>query len=85
MTGLFQIVVVIGVAFSYWINYGVTFMNPARGAVQWRIPIGFQLVPVRIMMFLLPLLKESPVGIILLCKDLVLTRVAMARDQAQRR
>lgn len=30
--------------------------------VQWRIPIGFQLVPVGLMAMLLPLLKESPVS-----------------------
>ncbi|ORY31956.1 sugar transporter [Naematelia encephala] len=60
ITGMFQVVVTIGVAFSYWINYGVTFMNPARGAIQWRIPIGFQLVPVGFMAMLLPFLKESP-------------------------
>ncbi|KAK8845347.1 hypothetical protein IAR55_006060 [Kwoniella newhampshirensis] len=60
ITGLFQIVVVIGVAFSYWINYGVTFMNQNRGNIVWRVPIGFQLVPVGFMVMLLPLLKESP-------------------------
>ncbi|WVQ80303.1 hypothetical protein IAT38_002408 [Cryptococcus sp. DSM 104549] len=60
ITGLFQIVVVVGVAVSYWINYGVTFMDQNRGNIIWRIPIGFQLVPVGIMVILLPLLKESP-------------------------
>ncbi|KAL7418954.1 hypothetical protein Q5752_006638 [Cryptotrichosporon argae] len=60
VTGMFQIIVTIGVAFSYWINYGVTFMTVADGAKQWRIPIGFQLVPVGIMLMLLPFLKESP-------------------------
>lgn len=60
ITGLFQIVVVVGVAFSFWINYGVSFMDPSVGAKQWRIPIGFQLVPVGLMMLLLPLLRESP-------------------------
>lgn len=60
ITGMFQVVVVIGVAFSFWINYGVSFMANSRGAVQWRIPIGFQLVPVGIMFLLLPFLKESP-------------------------
>ncbi|BEI86383.1 hypothetical protein CcaverHIS002_0606700 [Cutaneotrichosporon cavernicola] len=60
ITGLFQIVVVIGVAFSFWINYGVSFMDASAGAMQWRIPIGFQIVPVGIMMLLLPFLRESP-------------------------
>ena len=59
ITGLFQVIVVIGVAVSYWINYGVAFMSP-EGHAQWRVPIGFQLVPVGIMFLLLPLLKESP-------------------------
>lgn len=60
ITGMFQIIVAVGVAFSFWINYGVSFMTAADGAKQWRIPIGFQIVPVGIMMILLPLLKESP-------------------------
>lgn len=58
ITGLFQIIVVTGVAVSFWINYGVTFM--ADTSKQWRVPIGFQLVPVGLMMMVLPLLKESP-------------------------
>ncbi|WOO76572.1 Quinate permease [Vanrija pseudolonga] len=60
ITGMFQIVVTIGVAFSYWINYGVSFMKLSDGPKQWRIPIGFQLVPVGIMMMMLPFLRESP-------------------------
>jgi hypothetical protein len=64
ITGMFQIVVVIGVAFSYWINYGIAFMPASRGAIQWRVPIGFQLVPVGFMIMLLPLLKESPVSVV---------------------
>lgn len=27
ITGMFQVIVVIGVAFSYWINYGVTYVS----------------------------------------------------------
>lgn len=60
ITGLFQIVVVIGVAVSFWINYAVSLYPASRGAIQWRIPIGFQLVPVGIMAILLPFIKESP-------------------------
>ncbi|GMK56155.1 hypothetical protein CspeluHIS016_0212110 [Cutaneotrichosporon spelunceum] len=60
ITGLFQIIVVTGVMISFWINYGVSFMDESAGSKQWRIPIGFQLVPVGIMIILLPFLKESP-------------------------
>lgn len=86
ITGLFQVVVVVGVAFSYWISelggsgsyvehfltltdYGVSFMAPSRGSIQWRIPIGFQLVPVGIMLLLLPILKESPRWLAIKHKD----------------
>lgn len=60
ITGLFQVIVVTGVAVSYWITYGVQHINPARGAIQWRIPVGFQLVPVGIMCCVLPFMRESP-------------------------
>ncbi|WRT66794.1 uncharacterized protein IL334_003757 [Kwoniella shivajii] len=58
ITGLFQVVVVIGVAASYWITYGVQHMAPT--SMQWRIPVGFQLVPVGLMLCVLPFMKESP-------------------------
>ena len=58
ITGLFQVIVVIGVAASYWITYGVQFLKPT--SMQWRIPVGFQLVPVGLMLCVLPFMKESP-------------------------
>jgi sugar porter (SP) family MFS transporter len=80
ITGLFQIVVVVGVAFSFWINYAVSFMDPSVGAKQWRIPIGFQLVPVGIMLCLLPLLRESPRWLAVKHRDeLALTNLAWIR------
>lgn len=60
ITGMFQVIVVTGVAVSYWITYGVGFIDPNRGALQWRIPVGFQLVPVGLMCCVLPFMKESP-------------------------
>ncbi len=59
ITGLFQVLVVIGVALSYWINYGVSFMD-GKSSKQWRISVGFQLVPAGLMIILLPFVKESP-------------------------
>ncbi|KZT57591.1 putative high-affinity glucose transporter of the major facilitator superfamily [Calocera cornea HHB12733] len=59
ITGIFQVVVVLGVAISYWITYGVNLNIPVSSA-QWRIPIAFQFVPVGIMLFFLPFCKESP-------------------------
>jgi hypothetical protein len=60
ITGLFQVIVVTGVAASYWITYGVQQMPAGTGSIQWRIPVGFQLVPVGLMACVLPFMKESP-------------------------
>ncbi|EJU00595.1 sugar transporter [Dacryopinax primogenitus] len=59
ITGLFQVVVVTGVAIAYWITYGVNQHVPVSSA-QWRIPIAFQFVPVGIMLIFLPFCRESP-------------------------
>lgn len=39
ITGLFQIVVVVGVAVSYWLEYLINVRMKPQTA-QWRIPIG---------------------------------------------
>lgn len=39
ITGLFQIVVVVGVAVSYWLEYIINVRMKPQTA-QWRIPIG---------------------------------------------
>ncbi|KAG6897592.1 hypothetical protein C0992_013269 [Termitomyces sp. T32_za158] len=59
ITGLFQIMVAIGVMLSYFINYGVG-IHIHSGPNVWRIPFGFQLVPAGIMFFGLFTVKESP-------------------------
>jgi hypothetical protein len=43
VTGLFQVVVVVGVAFSYWISYAIN-VSMAESSAMWRIPIAFQIV-----------------------------------------
>ena len=59
ITGLFQIMVAIGVMLSYFINFGISQHNPV-GPKVWQIPFGFQLVPAGIMAFGLVFVKESP-------------------------
>ncbi|KAF7972317.1 hypothetical protein HWV62_18504 [Athelia sp. TMB] len=59
ITGLFQIMVALGVMISYFINYGVG-IHFASSAKVWRIPFGFQLVPAGIMVLGLLTVKESP-------------------------
>ncbi|KAF8835225.1 general substrate transporter [Paxillus ammoniavirescens] len=59
ITGLFQIMVAIGVMISYFINFGVG-MHMANSPDVWKIPFGFQLVPAGIMCIGLLTVKESP-------------------------
>ncbi|KAI8974612.1 general substrate transporter [Trametes punicea] len=59
ITGLFQIMVAIGVMLSYFINLGISLHIKAGYAV-WRIPFGFQLVLAGLMAFGLLTITESP-------------------------
>ncbi|THH00996.1 hypothetical protein EW145_g7000 [Phellinidium pouzarii] len=59
ITGLFQIMVAIGVMISYFINFGISQHNP-NGPRVWQIPFGFQIVPAGIMCIGLLFVKESP-------------------------
>ncbi|KAH7886711.1 general substrate transporter [Phlebopus sp. FC_14] len=59
ITGLFQIMVAIGVMLSYFINLGVG-LHMANSSSVWRIPFGFQLVPAGLMCLGLFTIKESP-------------------------
>ncbi|KAJ7194408.1 sugar transporter [Mycena pura] len=61
ITGLFQIMVAIGVMISYFINYGIA-LNPKldNSPAVWQLPFGFQLVPAGIMLLGLLTIRESP-------------------------
>lgn len=59
IAGLFQEFLVIGVTVAYWLCYGVA-QNIAPSTKQWRIPVGFQLVPAGLMMIGMFFLTESP-------------------------
>ncbi|TFK68388.1 sugar transporter [Pluteus cervinus] len=59
ITGLFQIMVALGVMISYFINLGVG-LHVKTGLNMWRIPFGLQLVPAGMMVLGLFTVKESP-------------------------
>ncbi|KAL7416371.1 sugar transporter [Mrakia frigida] len=84
ITGLFQIVVVVGVAAAYWIEYGLS-VSPLKDTTDsWRIPIGMQLVPSGLMIILLPFIKESPRWLLTQKgkKDLALVNLAWIRKRS---
>ncbi|KAF8982014.1 general substrate transporter [Cyathus striatus] len=59
ITGLFQIMVAMGVMISYFINFSIG-QHLHDTPLVWRLPFGFQLVPAGIMLFGLFTVKESP-------------------------
>ncbi|KAJ8507726.1 hypothetical protein ONZ45_g9935 [Pleurotus djamor] len=59
ITGIFQIMVVVGVMFSYFVNYGIS-LHIHGGTQVWKIPFGIQLIPAGLMCIGLLSLKESP-------------------------
>ncbi|KAG6829259.1 hypothetical protein H0H92_005139 [Tricholoma furcatifolium] len=50
ITGLFQLMVAVGMALSYFVNFGIS-QYEITGSKVWRIPFGLQLVPAGIMLF----------------------------------
>ncbi|KAE8394875.1 general substrate transporter [Aspergillus alliaceus] len=55
----FQGFFVLGVFFSYWIDYAVEKHIPSTSDNQWQIPIGLQLIPGGVLGFGILFLKES--------------------------
>ncbi|KAF9457604.1 general substrate transporter [Collybia nuda] len=82
ITGLFQIMVAIGVMISYFINFGVGLH--ISGVNLWRIPFGFQLVPAGIMLFGLLTVKESPRWLASVGRDQeAITNLAYLRKESE--
>ncbi|KAF8469802.1 general substrate transporter [Russula ochroleuca] len=59
ITGMFQIMVAIGVMISYFINFGIG-LHVHNSSRIWRIPFAFQFVPTGIMVLGLLTVPESP-------------------------
>ncbi|KAK2594970.1 hypothetical protein QQS21_007328 [Conoideocrella luteorostrata] len=59
ITGLFQEFLVLGSTIAYWLNYGVERNLPSN-SMQWRVPLGIQIIPAGTMILGLVTLKESP-------------------------
>ncbi|KAF2001023.1 quinate permease [Amniculicola lignicola CBS 123094] len=59
VAGLFQLFLVTGSTFAYWLDYGVSLRIPVS-TKQWRVPVAIQLIPGGVMLAGLFFLKESP-------------------------
>ncbi|KAK5529737.1 hypothetical protein LTR46_005017 [Exophiala xenobiotica] len=49
-----------GISTSYWLEYGLSFVNHGHTQVRWRFPLGFQMIFLAALMAIIPFMPESP-------------------------
>jgi MFS family permease len=59
--------IVFGVMISYWIDLGLSFLEPS--SIAWRFPIGFQIILAIFILCFIPGLPESPRWLVLQGRD----------------
>ncbi len=56
-----------GICFSYWLDFGFSFLDP--NSIAWRFPIGFQILFALVILLFVMELPESPRWLVLKGKD----------------
>ncbi|KUJ07912.1 general substrate transporter [Mollisia scopiformis] len=51
---------IFGVVVAYWLAYGVSFIDGGWSPVRWRFPIGFQIIPLLVLLGICWFFPESP-------------------------
>lgn len=51
---------IFGVVVAYWLGFGVAFIDKGRSPFRWRFPIGFQIVPLLLLIAVFWTAPESP-------------------------
>lgn len=61
MVMAFEMVVnYIGISSSYWLEYVLSFINGGNTSFRWRFPLGFQMIPLLLLMVMMLFMPESP-------------------------
>jgi len=62
LTGMYQLAIVFGIAFSFWVNYGLLnqFGENANKPIQWKIAFGLQMLPGGLLVASMLTQSESP-------------------------
>lgn len=60
LVGIFEIMLQIALVFGFWVNYAVEKNISSSTAAQWRIPVGFQLIPAGMLLICMSWMIESP-------------------------
>lgn len=71
-------IVIFGVALSYWLDFGFSYLEPSRAA--WRIPIAFQLIFPAFVICTIMSVPESPRWLVLQDDDQAAAEIIAAID-----
>lgn len=69
VVGIQQVMLTMGAAMAYWINYGLALHQGTLGNAIFRIPFGLQFLPVVLMIFFVSFLPKSPRWLVLHDRD----------------
>lgn len=51
---------IFGVVVAYWLEYGLSYIDNGFSAFRWRFPIGFQIIPLLLLVTIVWVFPESP-------------------------
>ncbi|KAN0116906.1 general substrate transporter [Hyaloscypha variabilis] len=49
-----------GISSAYWLEYVLAFINGGNTSFRWRFPLGFQMIPLLVLMIMMLYMPESP-------------------------
>lgn len=49
-----------GISSAYWLEYVLAFINGGNTTFRWRFPLGFQIIPLLVLMIAICFMPESP-------------------------
>ncbi|TKA46689.1 hypothetical protein B0A49_12595, partial [Cryomyces minteri] len=51
---------IFGVVVAYWLEFGLSYVNGGVSQIRWRFPIGFQIIPLLLLLAIVWYFPESP-------------------------
>ncbi|WWC89808.1 uncharacterized protein L201_004734 [Kwoniella dendrophila CBS 6074] len=60
---------IFGVVVAYWMEYGLSYIKHGSSPARWRIPIGFQIIPLVVLLIAVFFFPESPRWLVKVGRD----------------
>jgi MFS family permease len=60
---------IFGVVVAYWLEYGLSYIDDGASAIRWRFPIGFQIIPLLVLLAIVWFFPESPRWLVKVGRD----------------